>query len=250
MTQLIDLTGQKIGRWTVLYQAKSRRSACGRLQVYWHCICECGTERDVSAASLLRKNRKCVSCGCYAKENSRKPNLFIEKDTYYEGYTNAGDLYLISKEDYESVQKHSWRKRQDGYFCTTFTKDDGTAYPVLLHRFIMQCKEDEVVDHIKSEDKFDNRRENLRVGAPINNRMNQRLSSNNTTSGVTGVCWSNKDQRWMAYIGVDWERINLGTYINKEDAIAARKAAEKRHYGEWSYDNSQKIAEQYAIDIY
>ena len=39
--------------------------------------------------------------------------------------------------------------------------------------------------------------------------------------------------------------LSLGSFKNFEDAVKARKEAEDKYYGEFSYDNSQKIAQQY-----
>ena len=52
--------GDKIGRWEVL----ERLSKNGR--VYYHCICECGTIKDVRADHL--RAGKTQSCGCLQKE--------------------------------------------------------------------------------------------------------------------------------------------------------------------------------------
>jgi hypothetical protein len=48
----------------------------------------------------------------------------------------------------------------------------------------------------------------------------------NTTSGVVGVNWSNEAQKWTAQACHKGKRIFLGRFIEKEDAIAARKAFE------------------------
>lgn len=53
----IDLTGKRIGRWTVLRYA-------GR--ELWLCRCDCGQEREV-IGSNLRSNGS-LSCGCLARE--------------------------------------------------------------------------------------------------------------------------------------------------------------------------------------
>lgn len=43
MSRLIDLTGQKFGRWTVL-----KRDTEGKFKdAHWICQCECGTIRSV-----------------------------------------------------------------------------------------------------------------------------------------------------------------------------------------------------------
>ena len=42
-------------------------------------------------------------------------------------------------------------------------------------------------------------------------------------------------------------RYELGSYVEKEDAIKARKEAEEKLCREWSYDNSIKIADEFKI---
>lgn len=61
MSKLIDLTGKKFGRLTVLkIDKKVRRS------YYWLCKCDCGTLKSIKGSHL--KDGKIVSCGCYQKE--------------------------------------------------------------------------------------------------------------------------------------------------------------------------------------
>ena len=48
------------------------------------------------------------------------------------------------------------------------------------------------------------------------------------TSGVIGVCWDNVKNKWVAQIDFQGEHIYLGRFLNKEDAIKARKEAEEK----------------------
>lgn len=59
-----NLTNQKFGRLTVVEITNERTS--GR-HVVWKCICDCGNECYVNAASLTSGKTK--SCGCLAKES-------------------------------------------------------------------------------------------------------------------------------------------------------------------------------------
>lgn len=80
------------------------------------------------------------------------------------------------------------------------------------------------VDHINRV-RDDNRIVNLRdVGQSINT-LNGPLRKSNQ-SGVTGVQWDEARQRWVARIKICYRQIYLGRYETKEEAIAARKAAE------------------------
>lgn len=51
MPKLIDLTGKRFGRWAVIRRGEDRFSTNGKRMTTWHCKCDCGTERDVTANS-------------------------------------------------------------------------------------------------------------------------------------------------------------------------------------------------------
>ena len=80
------------------------------------------------------------------------------------------------------------------------------------------------IDHI-NHDRADNRIENLRVVPHLDNHRNMSLFKNNTT-GVPGVKFDTRYGSWVARITVNYKQIALGSYKTKEEAIAARKAAE------------------------
>ena len=48
----------------------------------------------------------------------------------------------------------------------------------------------------------------------------------NLSSGVTGVSWDKRKKKWYAYIRDGYKMRNLGTFSNKDAAIAARMTAE------------------------
>ncbi len=48
-------------------------------------------------------------------------------------------------------------------------------------------------------------------------------------------------------INVNYKEIHLGYFDNFDEAVQARKQAEEIYYGQYSFDNSQKYAEQYKI---
>jgi hypothetical protein len=83
------------------------------------------------------------------------------------------------------------------------------------------------VDH-KNHNPADNRWCNLFEVSHQTNGRNQPLHKNNT-SGRTGVGWDHKSGCWRADIGVNYRLINLGFFNTFEEAVKARKAAEKRY---------------------
>ena len=101
-----------------------------------------------------------------------------------------------------------------------------------MHRLIMDIEDINVqVDHFNRNRK-DNRKENLKYLSPQHNNWNKGLQKNNE-SGVTGVRWNKEAQKWIAYI----MRKHLGTFNSFEDAVKARKRAEQKYFGEYSYNN-------------
>lgn len=81
------------------------------------------------------------------------------------------------------------------------------------------------IDHINGN-RADNRLENLReVTAVQNNRNRARPFTN--TSGVMGVAFRKDSGRWRAFINANGRRANLGTFDLFDEAVAARKMAER-----------------------
>ena len=56
MAKMVDLTGQRFGSWTAEYPVRKNK------KIYWHCKCDCGTEKDIYSSNL--KSGKTKSCGC------------------------------------------------------------------------------------------------------------------------------------------------------------------------------------------
>lgn len=83
------------------------------------------------------------------------------------------------------------------------------------------------LDHI-NQNKTDNRIENLRDVTHQENHKNTPLRKNNT-SGVSGVSFDTKSEKWQAYIMLRGTKHSLGFYLDFEGAVAARKAAERRY---------------------
>ncbi len=84
-----------------------------------------------------------------------------------------------------------------------------------------------VIDHI-NHIKDDNRWINLRETTESQNKRNSPLYSTNK-SGYCGVYWAKLEKRWVAQIRIGKMSKRLGYFRNIDDAVAARKAAEKKY---------------------
>jgi len=68
---------------------------------------------------------------------------------------------------------------------------------------------------------------NTQWASPTQQSFNRRKKSTNT-SGVTGVYYHKKHERWHATITINKKRHHLGWFIHKPDAVLARAEAEAR----------------------
>ncbi|ASK88496.1 HNH endonuclease signature motif containing protein [Sphingorhabdus sp. SMR4y] len=83
------------------------------------------------------------------------------------------------------------------------------------------------IDHINGV-RNDNRIANLRDVTCSQNLQNAKLRTSNS-SGCTGVSFNGQLQKWETYIIVDSKQIRLGMFADFDDAVAARKKAERVH---------------------
>lgn len=74
MSKLIDLTGQKFGRLTVIEKVPSKNT-----NARWRCKCDCGKETTVLGTTLRRGESR--SCGCFRSEELAKKMTTHGKST-------------------------------------------------------------------------------------------------------------------------------------------------------------------------
>ena len=68
--KMIDMTGQRFGRLTVIEKATLPKKQANGAVTGWLCRCDCGREVVYSRKDLL--SGKITSCGCLLREESRK----------------------------------------------------------------------------------------------------------------------------------------------------------------------------------
>ena len=122
------------------------------------------------------------------------------------------------------------KPHHSGYLYLRMTLDSGEVKSFSLHRLAWLYENGilpEFIDHL-NHNRSDNRILNLRSVTRQDNNMNQTLSKHNT-SGVMGVSWHKRQQKWCAGIKVKYKKIYLGSFDDKNDAILARKEAELKY---------------------
>ena len=238
-----DITGQRFGKLVVIERAGYKMRS-GYKAVVWLCKCDCGNFVEVVGINLRSGCTR--SCGCIHKEQLVNRNKKMVKENVWDitskeygiGYTSKNEEFYFDKENFNKIKDYYWMINSNGYVVTSNNKKH-------MHRLIMGVDREDwtkiQIDHVHGENtRNDNRKVNLRFVNSSQNGMNKPMYSNNT-SGCTGVYWNKSRNRWIVIIQVNKKSKYIGMYKNFEDAKRARKDAENKYYGEFSYDNSQNM---------
>lgn len=86
---------------------------------------------------------------------------------------------------------------------------------------------DNQIDHIDGNP-LNNKLDNLRDVESRENQLNCKLGSNNT-SGHKGVNYDKERENWYSCIYDNGKYVYLGAFKNYDEAVAKRKAAEKKY---------------------
>ena len=221
-------------------------------------ICsQCGrdTKRNLcnSCASKQRREKhkhdKCIHCGregvyskglCYRhwkqlkdygefKDNNPRTKFDLNEIILYDDNYEEKCRAIIDIEDVDKVNFTSWYLDKNGYVISKCkqTKNKG----IYLHRLILNAEKMDVVDHI-NHNTLDNRKENLRLCTQQENTFNNTNNRKNLNKDSEEKGIFRRSGKWEARIMYNYKNIYLGRYINKEDAIKARKQAEIKYFGE------------------
>lgn len=118
--------------------------------------------------------------------------------------------------------------RPDGYLEIRI---NGKLY--MVHRIVWALANgawpSQQLDHING-DRSDNRLENLREASNAENARNSPTPRNNT-SGVKGVVWDKRQNKWAARIKMNGVLRNLGLFSDKGDAEIKVRAVRSELHG-------------------
>lgn len=149
-----------------------------------------------------------------------------------------GDMWsLIDRDCSEMAGMWNWKfnlKKSTGtcYVERTVRNGQKFGYVSLAQAVIGTPPDGMQVDHVNGVT-TDNRRSNLRFATLSQQHQNQRINSANT-SGMKGIHWMKCRGKWQVYINKNKRKIHLGLYSDIESALAARREAEQREFGEFS----------------
>lgn len=146
---------------------------------------------------------------------SRTADMFAGSHKVAEGNCKSWNARRADKPAFHRVHTN-------GYLCGIIYGRRYYAHRVIwaMHTGVWPNE----IDHL-NHDRANNRIKNLREVSHKENSRNQSISISNK-SGVTGIHWHVECCKWLANITVNYKTIHLGLFVEKDDAIAARKAAE------------------------
>lgn len=128
--------------------------------------------------------------------------------------------------------RYQWRpqvhKRAGKVYAVTYL-----GYDVYLHRLILNAPKGIHVDH-KDGDGLNNRRSNIRLSTPGQNRANCGATRRKMSCAFKGVAWSQTSRKWMATVMKDGIRYYLGVYEHKRRAAVAHDRAALALFGEFA----------------
>ena len=113
---------------------------------------------------------------------------------------------------------------KNGYLMLTLRDEKRNPYYLLAHQFVYYVVHNEIVeliDHI-DRNKKNNLHCNLRSVTKSQNAMNMK--------NVKGVSFCNRSNKWIANIMINYKKIHLGTFENKDDALNCYKINKNKYH--------------------
>ena len=151
---------------------------------------------------------------------------------------SKGQEAIIDAHDISKIDGYRWhalKSRKSFYAKASVKAEYGKIETIYMHRVIAGAPRGMEVDHADMNG-LNNRRKNLRVCTPSQNRCNIGLSKSNT-SGFKGV--DRHKGKWRARIQIKGKKIELGSFDCVHEAADAYRKASVDIHGEFarlSYD--------------
>lgn len=160
----------------------------------------------------------------------------IEGDVAYIDLGRDGLEAIIDLDDLDRVSSGIWYvyyDRSSTGLVYAHGRVGSSAHPIRLHRFIMDAPKGVVIDH-QNHNGLDCRKQNLRYCTTAQNGQYRSGPPRDNTSGVRGVYWKKRDQKWMAQVGVNGARVHVGVFDCLQEAEQATIEARRRLHGEFA----------------
>ena len=143
-----------------------------------------------------------------------------------------GQLMLIDDVDLDLFLNHKWHLTSGGRYIgrsvrvAAYKQKTEWFHRVVAERLYGELPSHIEVDHI-NRNRYDNRRQNLRLATHAKNVVNASKRKDNTT-GVKGVHFDKRSGKYKAQININGKRTCLGSFKTLEEAriVYTRKSLE------------------------
>ena len=199
-------------------------------KTYYRC-CVCGRQlfRKIKSHGKVYCEKHYNQIKKYGEPQDANPRTLMDKNEIiigekvarvkiYDAHCNHIATAIIDAEDVNKIRYTKWRLSTSGYVRNSPKFKGGNKH---LSRVVLNTNE--FVDHI-NHNTLDNRKKNLRIVTRSQNQMNA------CHKGI-----SKKSNKWLAYIRLNQKMLNLGTYVDVEEALYARWYAEQVLFKEYAY---------------
>lgn len=214
-----DLTGMVFGHLTAIRQTRNEK---GRL--VWECKCDCGKTHYEVYNKLV--NNKCKSCGCQRNKE----------------IVDANTVHGLSKtrihKEWRGIQHRcknpsaSHYENYGGRGIRVCEEWKGTEGFIRFYNWSMEngYTDEMTIDRIDNDKGYSP--DNCRWVSHMENCHNRgaRKGSKTNVPGVTIRELANGKVSYRVNITCNYKRMYIGNYYSLEDAIAARKEAEKKYW--------------------
>jgi hypothetical protein len=145
-----------------------------------------------------------------------------------------GKIALVDDETFEWLNQYKWsaHKGKGKWYAIRAKRINGKCNIIYLHRFIMQPKDNTVIDHIDG-DGLNCQKCNMRICSQSQNMQNSDCKHSNKGVGLT-----TGSIKFTAQIHIHGKKIHLGCYTTEKEAAVAYNLAAIKYFGEFARLNT------------
>lgn len=201
-------TGDKFGRLEVIEKGYKKNN-----HWYYKCRCECGNTVFINGSKLNNGNTK--SCKCLRKEMVTKHRL-IGSPEYQSWQSMIQRCINPNNSSYDNYGRRGisvcpdWLNSFEKFYMDMGKRPRGLT-----------------LERINNDGNY--KPSNCKWATRIEQSRNKRKRKDNKT-GITGVCWDKRYQKYVAQIMVGNKRYFLGYFDQIKNAIVARETAEEKYW--------------------
>ena len=158
-----------------------------------------------------------------------------------------GKFAKVDDEDFNWLKQWKWCAEHKGkaFYAVRNAKNEKKIIHIYMHREILKkyyplLLIGKIVDH-KDGDSLNQLKTNLRIATQRENVRNQKIQVRHTgfkSSKFKGVRWHKRNKKWIASIQIMGRSKHLGYYDNEVEAAQAYNEAAQKAFGDFARLNT------------